>query len=181
MMLVFPTSPTTLLLSTSFLATAACWAGSVCSVWMMYWIGRPLMPPLAFTHLKYAAAMFGMSVKSVPGCLVAMAPSLIGAPVAFLPFPSPHTAVTADALPDPTLAGLLLAALASMAVAINAAGTQARRLPSEASYLLLPFWNLESSPSDSPVDWACRGAFRPRAGPGESFSIDGDYARHCSE
>src|SRR5919206_3159651 len=31
-----------------------------------------------------------MSVKSVPGCLVAIAPSLIGVPVAFLPLPRPH-------------------------------------------------------------------------------------------
>src|SRR4051794_1204051 len=31
-----------------------------------------------------------MSVKSVPGCLVAMAPSLIGVPLAFWPLPSPH-------------------------------------------------------------------------------------------
>src|SRR5919202_1344346 len=31
-----------------------------------------------------------MSVKSVPGCFVAIAPSLIGAPLAFLPLPRPH-------------------------------------------------------------------------------------------
>src|SRR6185295_9145666 len=31
-----------------------------------------------------------MSVKSVPGCLVAIPPSLIGVPVAFLPLPRPH-------------------------------------------------------------------------------------------
>src|SRR5690349_19388083 len=40
-----------------------------------------------------------MSVKSVPGCLVAIAPSLIGAPVAFLPLPRPH--FDADALSPP--------------------------------------------------------------------------------
>src|SRR5204863_5645332 len=34
--------------------------------------------------------MFGMSVKSVPGCFVAIAPRLIGVPVAGLPLPEPH-------------------------------------------------------------------------------------------
>src|SRR5689334_24985738 len=33
-----------------------------------------------------------MSVKSVPGCLVTIAPILIGAPLAFLPLPRPHLA-----------------------------------------------------------------------------------------
>src|SRR4051794_8368065 len=49
-----------------------------------------------------------MSVKSVPGCFVAMPPSLMGAPLAFLPLPSPHFA--AAALPPP-LAGVLCAEL----------------------------------------------------------------------
>src|SRR5579884_3755074 len=31
-----------------------------------------------------------IGVKSVPGCLVTIAPSLTGVPVAFLPLPSPH-------------------------------------------------------------------------------------------
>src|SRR3954453_7563875 len=31
-----------------------------------------------------------MSVKSVPGCFVAIAPSLIGVPLAFWPLPRPH-------------------------------------------------------------------------------------------
>jgi hypothetical protein len=31
-------------------------------------------------------------VKSMPGCLVTITPSLIGAPVAFFPLPSPHLA-----------------------------------------------------------------------------------------
>src|SRR6266545_6640364 len=48
------------------------------------------MPPLSLTQSKYAFAAFGMSVKSVPGCLVAMPPSLMGSPLAFLPLPSPH-------------------------------------------------------------------------------------------
>ena len=38
MRLVLPTIPTTLLDCTSFRTSAAFWAGSVCSVWMMYWM-----------------------------------------------------------------------------------------------------------------------------------------------
>jgi hypothetical protein len=48
------------------------------------------MPPLSLTQSKYAFAEFGMSVKSVPGCFVAIPPSLIGVPVAFWPLPRPH-------------------------------------------------------------------------------------------
>src|SRR3954454_107671 len=62
------------------------------------------MPPLSLTQAKYAFAVLGMSVKSVPGCLVAIPPSLIGVPVAFLPFPSPHL--------DAAAAGSLAAVLA---------------------------------------------------------------------
>src|SRR2546423_5863581 len=65
------------------------------------------MPPLSFTQSKYAFAMFGMSVKSVPGCFVAIAPSLIGAPVAFLPLPAPHFGA-ATVLPPPPPPPLLL-------------------------------------------------------------------------
>src|SRR3954470_10016963 len=66
------------------------------------------MPPLSLTQSKNAFAVFGMSVKSVPGCLVAMAPSLIGAPVAFLPVPAPHfTAAAAGAAVLSALAALL--------------------------------------------------------------------------
>src|SRR5262249_4003509 len=66
------------------------------------WIGRPLMPPLSFTHWKYAAAILATVVKSTPGMSMLSAPILIGAPVAFLPVPMPHTALLALALPDPT-------------------------------------------------------------------------------
>src|SRR5262249_35209794 len=60
--------------------------------------------------------MFGMSVKSVPGCFVAMAPILIGAPVAFLPVPRPQTLLTFDCFPDPmTCAGDWLAPVAKAA------------------------------------------------------------------
>src|SRR5919202_914205 len=87
---VLPTIPSTLSLWISLRASEATWPGSVCSVSIEYWIGRPLLPPLSLTQSKYAFAVFGMSVKSVPGCFVAIAPSLIGAPLAFLPLPRPH-------------------------------------------------------------------------------------------
>ena len=49
-----------------------------------------MIPPLALTHAKYAPAMFSMSLKSVPGCLVLIAPMLIGVPVAATPGFVPH-------------------------------------------------------------------------------------------
>src|SRR5215207_1355396 len=90
MMLVLPTRPSTLSCSISFVASAAICCGSTCSVSAMYWIGRPLMPPLSFTQSKYALVMPVIHVKSMPGTLVAMPPSLIGSPVAFCPVPAPH-------------------------------------------------------------------------------------------
>src|SRR3954468_3169460 len=86
---VLPTIPSTFSLWISFRASEAAWPGSVCSVSIEYWIGRPLMPPLSLTQSKYAFAVFGMSVKSVPGCFVAMAPSLMAVPLAFWPLPGP--------------------------------------------------------------------------------------------
>src|SRR5208282_688310 len=56
------------------------------------------MPPLALTQLKYASAMLGMSVKLVPGWSVAIAPSLIGEPVAFTPGFFPHSEVLIPAV-----------------------------------------------------------------------------------
>src|SRR4051812_31187249 len=40
-----------------------------------------------------------MSVKSVPGCLVTIAPILIGVPLAFLPLPRPHLELDVVAAP----------------------------------------------------------------------------------
>src|SRR6476661_8752511 len=60
------------------------------------------MPPLSFTHLKYAFAVLPIVVKSTPGISMSIPPSLIGAPVAFLPVPLPQTAFVADAVPEPT-------------------------------------------------------------------------------
>src|SRR5215467_7042571 len=94
----------TLSSSISLVASAAtCW-GLVCSDSTMYLIGRPLMPPLSFTQEKYACAMPVIPVKSVPGCLVTMAPSVSGVPVAFWPLPSPHFEAAAPlGLDDPLL------------------------------------------------------------------------------
>src|SRR5947207_9166946 len=60
------------------------------------------MPPLSFTQSKYALATLPIVVKSTPGISMSMPPSLIGAPVAFLPVPLPQTALVADAVPEPT-------------------------------------------------------------------------------
>src|SRR5258707_15035152 len=74
------------------------------------------MPPLSLTQLKYASAMLAPSVKSVPGCLVTIAPTLIGVPVAFVPGFVPHF-VTSDAafavvaLPPPLLLDVVLSLL----------------------------------------------------------------------
>src|ERR1041385_7519188 len=63
------------------------------------------MPPLSLTQWKYASAIVAPSVKSVPGCLVTIAPSLIGVPVAFTPGLVPHFDTSAAAcvvvLPPP--------------------------------------------------------------------------------
>src|ERR1700691_1578109 len=70
------------------------------------------MPPLALTQLKYAFAMFEMSVNDVPGWLVTITPRGIGVPVAAAPGLVPHCDVlTAEVLglpDDGLLAGLLL-------------------------------------------------------------------------
>ena len=63
---------------------------------------------------------------------MAMPPSLIGAPVAFLPVPFPHTLFVAEALPDPTGVAALdppapvasaVAASATSALAVTATPT----------------------------------------------------------
>ena len=43
------------------------------------------MPPLSLAQSKYAFAASVMSVKSMPGIFVTIAPTLIGSPVAFSP------------------------------------------------------------------------------------------------
>ena len=56
-----------------------------------------MTPPFALTQAKYAASVFWMSVKSVPGCLVLIAPSGIGVPVAAVPGLGPHDEVSDEA------------------------------------------------------------------------------------
>src|SRR6202035_6154225 len=82
---LLPMMPTTWSVVTSCLASEAICGGLVCSVTGKYLIGWPLIPPLALTHAKYAPVMYSMSLKSVPGCLVLIAPMLIGVPVAATP------------------------------------------------------------------------------------------------
>lgn len=60
-----------------------------------------MMPPLAFTQLKYAWAMYAMSVNDVPGWLVTIPPRAIGVPDAWTPGFVPHCDVlTAEVLLD---------------------------------------------------------------------------------
>ena len=56
------------------------------------------MPPLALTQVKYACAMFAMSVNEVPGWFVTIPPSGIGVPAAATPGLVPHWEVLAAAL-----------------------------------------------------------------------------------
>ena len=106
---LLPMMPTTWSVVTSCLASEAICDGLVCSVTGKYLIGWPLIPPLALTHAKYALAMFGMSVKLVPGWLVAIAPRAIGVPVAATPGLVPHCDVlVALVLAEDVLAGALL-------------------------------------------------------------------------
>jgi hypothetical protein len=62
------------------------------------------------THAKYAPAMFSMSLKSVPGCLVLIAPMLIGVPVAATPGFVPQEDVEVVAAELDAVAAALLAA-----------------------------------------------------------------------
>src|SRR3954447_15184904 len=89
------------------------------------------MPPLSLTQLKYASAMLAPSVKSVPGCLVTIAPTLIGVPVAFVPGFVPHL-VTSEAFfavvelpPPPPDDVLLLLSLPHAATSTDRPATSA--------------------------------------------------------
>src|SRR5580693_2997383 len=109
---LLPMMPTTWSVVTSCLASEAICGGLVCSVTGKYLIGCPLIPPLALTHAKYAPVMFSMSLKSVPGCLVLIAPMLIGVPVAATPGLVPQEdveTVPADEELDGAAAALLAA------------------------------------------------------------------------
>src|SRR5581483_6982291 len=99
---------------------------------MQYLIGWPLMPPLAFTQLKYALAMFAMSANDVPGWLVTIPPSGIGVPVAFTPGLLPHCDVLTDvplgagADAEPLVEELLLLHPAAISIPITATRAAAR-------------------------------------------------------
>src|ERR1700734_2114093 len=112
---LLPIMPTTWSVVTSCLASAAICDGLVCSVSGKYLIGCPLIPPLALTQAKYAPAMFSMSLKSVPGCLVLIAPMLIGVPVAATPGLVPQEEVE-TVLADEELDGAAAALLAAGAL-----------------------------------------------------------------
>src|SRR5579859_1035274 len=62
-----------------------------------------------------------MSLKSVPGCLVTMAPSVSGSPVAFWPFPSPHLPVPTSPAPAAAVTAVVAAAAAGAVVGLAAA------------------------------------------------------------
>ena len=64
------------------------------------------MPPLSLTQSKYAFATLPIVVKSTPGISMSRPSILIGAPVAFLPFPSPQPFIAADLAPVCDVAAL---------------------------------------------------------------------------
>src|ERR1700728_1584117 len=90
---LLPMTPTTWSVVTSCFAREAICDGLVCSVSGKNLIGWPLTPPLALTQVKYAPSMFSMSLKSVPGSLVSIAPMLIGVPAAATPALVPQAEV----------------------------------------------------------------------------------------
>src|SRR6202044_3650777 len=107
---LLPMTPTTWSVVTSCFAREAICDGLVCSVSGKNLIGWPLTPPLALTQAKYAPSMFSMSLKSVPGSLVSIAPMLIGVPVAATPGLVPQAVVEVvpvAAEPDAGAAALL--------------------------------------------------------------------------
>src|ERR1700691_2295778 len=116
---LLPMTPTTWSVVTSCFAREAICDGLVCAVSGKNLIGCPLMPPLALTQAKYAPAMFSMSLKSVPGCLVLIAAMVIGVPVDANPGLAPQEeveTVLADEELDGDEAAALLDAGALVAV-----------------------------------------------------------------
>src|SRR6266480_2013114 len=114
------------------------------------------MPPLSLTQLKYASAMLAPSVKSVPGCLVTIAPTLIGVPVAFVPGFVPHL-VTSEAAfavvvlpPTPTVDVLLLLSLPHAAINTDRPATSAISA-SPGRHLLQPKIVLTCDPPPPPT------------------------------
>src|SRR3954468_12524288 len=108
------------------------------------------MPPLAFTHLKNAAADRGAELKSMPPLAVVSARILIGLPVAGFPLPIPHFAAEGDSFP--TSESLLFpddppqAESAATNASASAAASAARR------YLVILHLLQEERRS---IGWAC--------------------------
>src|SRR5919197_5078459 len=72
-----------------------------------------------------------IGVKSVPGCLVTIAPSLIGVPVAFWPLPAPHFDVGPVLAVDPPEEEPPHAATTRRTTAASAPNTAAGRFLTE--------------------------------------------------
>src|SRR2546423_258581 len=110
------------------------------------------MPPLSLTHVKYACAIVAPSVKSVPGCFVTIAPSLIGVPVAFTPGFFPHfvtspaagAAAPLVAAPPPVDAEVLLLLLLPHALSTTA--RPSARTTTSADHVL-PLFPINAPPS----------------------------------
>ncbi|MGO9905527.1 MAG: hypothetical protein ACLP4R_02205 [Solirubrobacteraceae bacterium] len=83
--------------------------------------------------------MFSMSVKSVPGCLVLIAPSVIGVPVAAVPGLGPH-----DEVPEDVLAALV--------VELDDAGAAVLEVALLVLLLLLPQPTTKNIPRTAAVD-----------------------------
>src|SRR5262245_23500407 len=123
--------------------------------------------------------MLGMSVKSVPGCFVAMAPSLIVGPVAFLPVPRPQTLFVFVCFPDPIgpavereLAAVASTAAARTATGIASAKAALRNLIRPPPFERCPLFDESPVPSD-------RARFRSMTGACRDGSIFDHGRRLC--
>jgi hypothetical protein len=159
---LLPAIPTTWSLVTSCLASDAIWDGLVCSVSGKNLIGCPLMPPFAFTQAKYAPVMFSMSLKSVPLCLVSIAPMLIGLPVAATPGLVPQAEVETVAAEAELVAAGEEAALLE-AGALEAAGADVVE-------------ELELQPASTPSAIAAATATAARARPWRGLFVCSAFA-----
>src|SRR5215472_16331086 len=107
-----------------------------------------------------------MPVKSVPGCLVTMAPSVIGEPVAFWPLPRPHLLVGAllvvavDPPPPPPLPH---AAPSSARELMTAASANAGRDRGGPELVLIRLsWEILKAPRKRGVDGGSLESLRRR-------------------
>src|SRR4051794_13794531 len=110
------------------------------------------MPPFSLTQVKYACAIVAPSVKSVPGCFVTIAPSLIGVPLAAVPGFVPHfvtsPAAGAAALvlaPPPLVAAVVLLLLLLPHALMTTARATAKTTTSAADHF--PLFPINAPPS----------------------------------